>query len=123
MRPPRLLVVDDNRALRDVWCDALTLFGYEVVPADNGAEALALFQARPFDLVLTDLVMPGMSGWQLAEAIGTRSPIVLISGSADAADIERARRHGIRLLLKPLQLPDLRRAVEEMLRSRHAPAS
>jgi len=123
MRPPRLLVVDDNRALRDVWCDALTLFGYEVVPADNGAAALALFDASPFDLVLTDLVMPGMSGWQLAEAIGRRSPVILISGSADAADIECARQQGICLLPKPLRLPDLQRVVEETLRSRHVPAS
>src|SRR5262249_32680644 len=123
MKPPRLLVVDDNRAVRDVWCAALTLFGYEVVPADNGAAALPLFDASPFDLAMTDLAMRGMSGWQLAEAIGQRCPVVLISGSADAADIECARQQGIRLLPKPLHLPHLRRVVEETLRSRHVPAS
>jgi len=71
--PPRVLVVDDNSAVRDVWCDTLSLLGYEVMPAEDGPTALAHFDTAAYDLVLTDLLMPGMSGWQLAEAIRRRA--------------------------------------------------
>jgi CheY-like chemotaxis protein len=77
-----LLVVDDNAAVREVWCESLILLGYDVMPAKDAAEALALFDAAPFDAVLTDFLMPGMSGCQLAEAIRARSsvPVIMITG-------------------------------------------
>ena len=72
MKPPRLLVVDDNRVIRELWCDAFTMLGYGPMPAEDGGSALALFDAAAFDLVVTDLGMPDMSGWQLVEAIASR---------------------------------------------------
>jgi CheY-like chemotaxis protein len=125
MTRPRLLVVDDNPAIRDVWCDALSLFGYAVMAAGDGAEALALFDATPFDLVLTDLLMAGMTGWQVAEAIRIRSatPVVLIAGLAEDEDAERAHAHGMMVLHKPVNLADLQRTVEQTLGSRQATAS
>ena len=125
MTPPRLLVVDDNPAIRDVWCDALSLFGYAVMAAGDGAEALALFDATPFDLVLTDLLMPGMTGWQVAEAIRARSttPVVLIAGLAEDEDAERAHAQGMTVLHKPVQLADLKGAVEQLLQHRHEAVS
>jgi CheY-like chemotaxis protein len=115
--PLRVLVVDDNAAVRELWCDTLTLLGYEVTGAADGPEALVRFDAAAYDLVLTDLLMPEMSGWQVAEAIESRSkaPVILISGSASAGDHERARAHGRLLLQKPVRLADLQRAVEQAL--------
>lgn len=118
---PRLLVVDDNPAIRDLWCDTLSFLGYEVTGAADGPDALVRFDAAAYDLVLTDLQMPGMTGWQLAEAIRSRAatPVVVISGSTSAGDHERARAHGAILLQKPVPLVDLQRAVEQALHSRH----
>ena len=73
MKPPRVLVVDDNRVIRELWCDAFTMLGYEPVPAEDGASALALFDTAAFDLVVTDLRMPDMSGWHVVEAIASRA--------------------------------------------------
>jgi CheY-like chemotaxis protein len=117
MTPPRLLVVDNNPAVRDLWCDTLSLLGYEVMPAEDGRAALARFDAATCDLVLTNLLMPGMSGWELAEAIRRQAttPIVLISPSASARDLALARAQGITLLRKPVPLVDLQRAVEHAL--------
>ena len=91
------------------------------LPRGDGTEALALFDAAPYDLVLTDLMMPGMSGWQVTDAIRTRSatPVVLITGSATEETTERARGRGMVLLHKPVQLADFKRAVEEALGTRH----
>jgi two-component system capsular synthesis sensor histidine kinase RcsC len=118
----RVLVVDDHPSVRDVWCDVLCLLGYDVMAAGDGAAGLALCDATPFDLVLTDLMRPGLSGWQLAEAIRTRSatPIVLITGLGAEEHIERARGQAMVLIQKPVYMADLKRAVEEALQSRHS---
>jgi CheY-like chemotaxis protein len=117
MMPRRVLVVDDNPVIRTLWCDSLSLLGYEVTPAQDGADALARFDPAAYDLVLTDLLMPGMGGWQLAEAIRSRAttPVVVITGAASDEDHARADLHGMILLQKPLQLVELRRAVEQAL--------
>jgi len=118
MTPPRVLVVDDNPAVRELWCDALSLLGCQVTGAEDGAAALVRFDAAAYDLVLTDLLMPGMTGWQVVEAIRRRAstPVVVISGSTSAGDHERARTHGTILLQKPVELVDLRRVVAQTLR-------
>jgi two-component system, NarL family, capsular synthesis sensor histidine kinase RcsC len=122
MTPPRVLVADNNPAVREVWCESLSLLGYAVTGAEDGQEALVRFDAAPYDLVLTDLGMPGMDGWQLAEAIQSRAvtPVVVISGSASDEDLAYAHAHGLILLQKPVHLVDLRRVVEQTLRNRTA---
>jgi CheY-like chemotaxis protein len=122
MTPPRLLVVDDNPAVRAVWCESLIALGYTVTDAEDGAAALAHFDAAPFDLVLTDLWMPGMDGWTLAEAIWNRSsvPVIVITGAAGDADLERARARSVVLLHKPVHLADFKRVIEQVLRGRQA---
>jgi len=120
-----LLVVDDNPAVRDVWCESLIALGYDVTAAEDGDAALARFDAVPFDAVLTDLFMPGMDGWKLAETIWSRSsvPVILITGSAVDADVERARARGVVLLHKPVHLADFKRVIEGALRGGRGAAS
>src|SRR5262249_50465185 len=100
MTPPRLLVGGANPAVRDAWCACRSLLRYEVTSAEDGREAFARFDAAPYDLVLTDLGMAGMDGWQLAEAIRSRAatPIVVISGSGSPEDVARAQAEGMTLL-------------------------
>ena len=79
-----VLVVDDNKGVREAVSDIVALMGFNVAQASNGAEALALFSQRVFDLILTDLQMPGMDGLNLASRIKGESPetpVVLITGS------------------------------------------
>jgi CheY-like chemotaxis protein len=79
-----VLVVDDNKTVREAVSSIVTLLGFKVAQASNGEEALSLFSQRGFDLVLTDLQMPGMDGLCLASKIKGESPetpVVLITGS------------------------------------------
>jgi len=80
----RILVADDNKAIRNVVSKFLEFMGFEVALAGNGIEALAVFLESSFDLVLTDFQMPAMDGLSLAGHIKERSPstpVILITGS------------------------------------------
>ena len=66
---PRILVVEDERSIRLLLDRGLSSVGYEIHTAPGGREALAAFQAAPFDLVITDVVMPGMTGWELVNEL------------------------------------------------------
>ncbi|MCU1487077.1 MAG: putative multi-sensor signal transduction histidine kinase [Actinomycetia bacterium] len=82
-----VLVVDDTEALRELTARALQKHGYAVLEAGSGAEALRLVDTNEVDLVLTDVVMPRMSGLELHDTIGampTPPPVVFMSGYSDA---------------------------------------
>ena len=84
---PRILVVDDEQPVRELLGEILRSEGYEVTLAENGAQALAAFDAEVFKAVFTDIGMPGMSGWQLARAIRERNqdiPLAIITGWGEA---------------------------------------
>jgi CheY-like chemotaxis protein len=79
----RILVAEDNKAIKDMVSRFLESIGFEVALAGNGLEALSLFFNASFDLVLTDLDMPDMDGWGLTSCIKERSPdtpVVLMTG-------------------------------------------
>ena len=85
LSPIKVLFVDDEPALRDLGADLLTEEGYEVVCANNAREALELFtqHQQPFDVVVTDESMPGMTGAELAQKlfeIAPHMPVILCSG-------------------------------------------
>lgn len=67
--PPVLLVVDDDANIRQIMRLLLEAAGYRVLCADDGKEAMKLLAAQPFDLVLTDMLMPGSDGLELLSAI------------------------------------------------------
>ena len=94
-----ILVVDDNRTNLSVIGKRLTEHGHLTALADNGAEALDLIAARGFDLVLLDLDMPGMNGWQVLAELRGRSetadlPVIVINGASDATVAVRALAAG-----------------------------
>ncbi len=118
---PRALVIDDQAAIRDLLREILGLLGFEVDGAASGAEGLALFEQRAYDLVTTDLMMPGMTGWEVVEAIRRRAPglgVIMVTGSASNLDTERAKEQAVTLLPKPFRLEELKGAVEQALRIR-----
>src|SRR5437762_2723945 len=82
-----ILVVDDDPQIRLLLVELLTLKGYSVVTAENGAEALAIFAQHPPGLVLLDVHMPRMDGLTFASrlsAVGRTVPIVVLTASPDA---------------------------------------
>ena len=117
-----ILAIDDEVGLCHMLGVILRVDGHEVVPAASGAEGLRLFRERHFDLVVTDLGMPGMSGWDVARAVkhlAPDTPVVLVTGwGMDVAD-DRLRESGVDLLVgKPFRASDVRRAVQDALRLR-----
>ena len=116
-----VLVVDDEAALRSVASRILSRHGYRVLTAGNGGEAILLLERHegPIDLLLSDVVMPGMSGPQLGERLQQRYPgIKLLFTSGYTDDV--ALRYGlggdrVQFIGKPYSIVDLTRKVREVL--------
>src|SRR6478736_599757 len=123
---PRILIADDEEAMRGLVARALMLDGHETVTAEDGAEALDIL-ARDngaYDLLLTDIKMPIMDGIALALASARDFPaltILLMTGFAD----QRERASGLDALIhdvvtKPFGMADIRKAVNDALAARKA---
>ena len=117
---PRVLVIDDERHVRGLLSELLTVWGCEADVAASGAEGLALFKEKSYDLVLTDYVMPGGSGLELVENVRNRDADVgVIMLTASGAEMDNhVRRLGFTLLRKPLQIERLEVAVRQALSER-----
>jgi len=117
---PRVLVIDDERHVRGLLSELLTGWGCEADVAASGAEGLALFKEKSYDLVLTDYVMPGGSGLELVENVRNRDADVgVIMLTASGAEMDNhVRRLGFTLLRKPLQIERLEVAVRQALGER-----
>jgi CheY-like chemotaxis protein len=117
----RILFVDDDKDIVDVGKQMLESLGYEVTASANGIEALNLFRTRPhrFDLVITDMTMPKITGKKLAqELIKIRSdiPIIICTGLREKITAEDAKKIGIReFAMKPLMMKDLAKTVRKVL--------
>ena len=113
----RILLADDEEAIRRLALSALTELGYRVEVYASGNEALERFRTarEPFDIVVTDLTMPGLSGLELAERVAQvrpGTPVILCSGFMDVVDGDAATRAGIRTLMnKPFTVLELARTV------------
>jgi len=118
----RILVVDDVPTNVKLLADLLAVKGYEVVTASSGAQALAVLEAQAPDLVLLDVMMPGMSGYEVCEAIRANPahamlPVVLIT----ALDPDKERVRGLNagaddFLSKPVSQAELVARVQSLLR-------
>jgi len=115
-----VLVVDDSDINRTLFESYLAGMGHKVRLAGSGEEALSIFEREGADLVITDLSMPGLSGWQVAERvkkINPNVPVVLLSGWAIQQDEPRIRESGIDCVLqKPCTMAKFQEVVQEMLR-------
>ena len=123
MRPmARILVVDDEDDLRAVLSDLLVDAGHEVYEASNGAEALALLEQNPVEVVIADLIMPVMEGIEMIRILRKQFPeLKIVAGSGRGgnfmhANLERATHVGAdRSIEKPYEPAELLTLVDEML--------
>jgi excisionase family DNA binding protein len=106
---PRVLVVDDEEAVRDLIAKTLTMADYEVNTASDGQAALDALKDADFDLLITDLRMPGMDGLTVirqARRLSPSLPIIIITGySTEASAIEAINLGVCGYLTKPFRLP------------------
>jgi DNA-binding NtrC family response regulator len=107
----RILLVDDHAELRRVWIRVLRRAGHEVEEATSAREALKLLAERSFDLVLSDIQMPDMTGLELLAKVRALDPelaVVLLTGAPEAASVARANELGASdYLTKPIDLARL----------------
>ena len=114
----KVLVIDDQQLLRDVFAEFLELLGHESDLAADGGEGLARFDPLVHQVVVTDFLMPGLTGLEVAEAIrarGCRTPIVMISAFAGADDERRAVEAGLRFVRKPVTFAQFEAAMAEVV--------
>src|SRR5207237_4245612 len=115
-----LLIVDDDANTLASLARAFRLAGHEATVCDNAGRALELVKSQPFDLIFSDVVMPGKDGLTLLEefkALGVTTPVVMISGQASIDMAVRATRSGaIDFLEKPLSTEKLLLTVKNVLK-------
>jgi DNA-binding NtrC family response regulator len=115
-----VLIIDDDANTLASLARAFRLAGHEATVCDNAARALELAKSEPFDLILSDVVMPGKDGIALLEelkAAGVASPVVMMSGQASIEMAVRATRLGAAdFLEKPISTEKLLLTVENALK-------
>lgn len=116
---PRILVVDDDPAVLEMVAEFLSSIGYAADTASNGKEACALLEAQPYDLVLTDMMMPEMGGMELVQYLRVNHPetlAIMFTGFASFQNAVTATKLGaFDYLAKPLQLDILQHSIERAL--------
>ncbi|OLB09891.1 MAG: hypothetical protein AUH18_09560 [Candidatus Rokubacteria bacterium 13_2_20CM_69_10] len=103
LRAPRVLVVDDERHVRSMLCDALALWGCRPDGAASASEGLQLFVQGGYDLVMTDFRMPGADGLELIESVRDRDPSAVGCLRATVEYLSSRAQRGICSGRKPLR--------------------
>jgi GAF domain-containing protein/ActR/RegA family two-component response regulator len=115
----RILVIDDEDSVRKILSQMLRAKGYEVVVASDGEEGIDRFKNEGFDLVFTDLGMPGMSGWEVGRAIkkiDSKVPVAMITGWGMELNREKMHESGIDLVVsKPFNFDQVGQIVAEAM--------
>jgi signal transduction histidine kinase/ActR/RegA family two-component response regulator len=123
--PARILVIDDEEPVRVALTEILATHSHLVTEAGSGPEGLALLEATHFDLVFTDLGMPGMTGWEVARRVKTlrpETPVVLITGWGPAVDPHELQKKSVeRILFKPFRMEELLDTVQALVKGSSRP--
>ena len=126
-RKGRILVIDDEREVGDVLQDALTRDGHQVVYCTDGESGIACVEKEAFDLVITDLGMPGISGWEVArivKQVRPGTPVAMVTGWGDRIDPVEAESRGVDYVVaKPFKRDGIREMVASALRSGSQPST
>ena len=114
-----ILVIDDEEAIRDILANLLARFNNKVTVAHDGVSGIEIFQSGNYDIVFTDLGMPGMSGWEVAQHIKSIAPeikIVLLTGwGVELAEDQLEEKDIDMVIAKPFQINQIISAVSKLL--------
>jgi len=112
-----ILVIDDDDQVRTLLKDILVYGGHQVIEAADGILGMKYLEEGKFDMVLTDLGMPAMNGWEVAKWVKSkvpRIPVGLITGWGIHLDEEKIKESGVDLVIgKPFQVRDILEAVNQ----------
>lgn len=116
----KILVVEDNADMRELFCTVLSDGGYQAVPAVDGIDALEIMDKEYIDLIVADIMMPNMDGYELTKALRDASyelPILIVTAKDQFIDMQKAFRAGIDdYMIKPINVNELLLRVEALLR-------
>ena len=119
-----ILVAEDDQAVRDFVSRALAYYGHSVTSVPDGSAALAALSERRFDLMLTDIVMPGLDGVALAQQATKADPampVLMMTGFASEGQRAQSGTGPVeRVISKPFSLKEICAAVEEALAARRS---
>jgi len=125
MMSKRILVIDDEATIRSSLVEALVSAGYQVDAADTGEEALARCHKDHYDLLVTDLKLPGVSGLEILQALrnlGRATPVIMMTAYGDVDTAVQAMRVGAYdFIQKPFKLTDIKQQVRAALRATQHP--
>lgn len=119
--PPRVLIADDEPDIRRLIVFTLRRRGYDITEAERGDRALDLIRADPPDLIVLDVMMPGLNGHEVAHAVRADPatapiPIIMLSAKGQVTEVADGLKAGAnRYLVKPFSPKDLARHVRELL--------
>lgn len=117
----RILVVDDEDALRTVLSSELEGEGYQVASASDGEEAIKILNTQSFDLILLDIKMPNVDGFEVLKYVKQHQPktkVIMLTGFADLKNAIESKKLGAEdFVSKPYDLVDLLTTVERVLGS------
>ena len=118
-RRARILVVEDEDEVRQLLSDILASEGHEVEAAANGSEGIKVFSQNTFDLVFSDLGMPDMSGWEVADeikSINSTVPVILVTGwNVEITNSEKRTDSVDKIIQKPFEVKQVLRTVQEVM--------
>jgi len=116
-KPMRILVIDDEETIRQASSGMLQSMGHAVSMASGGREGIEQFRKKAFDIVLTDLGMPEMSGWEVAKTVKEMNPealVLLMTGWGVELDPDEVRQGGVDdILVKPFKHQELSQTIAE----------
>ena len=118
-QPSRILVLDDDKDIREIYVEILRQDGYQVDTAEDGQAGWEALQTRPYDLLITDHEMPRLTGLELVERVsssGSSMPVIIASGSLSPGELaRRASSRDAAWLPKPFSPGELLKAVGRVL--------
>jgi DNA-binding response OmpR family regulator len=120
-RSVTILVIDDDERVRTLLRDILLLRGFRVIEASDGKSGIGYFMKGAFDMVLTDLGMPEMNGWEVVKWIKSKNPripVALITGWGTNLDEEKIKESGVDWIIgKPFQVSEVLETVNLFIKT------
>ncbi len=115
-QPLKILIIDDEAPVRDLLADIVMALGHEPTSYGTGLEAISAYVPGSYDLILTDVGMPGLTGWQIADVIRALDPdvmLVFVTGWADDVSPDALAEAAVdRMIAKPFSIEDVQQAIE-----------